>query len=242
MVQPAAVVQDSNGSGRGCLFAAKDMVQGVSTIAVAAVVFFIIRLKIERAIFFQETVAGLSRTALIVSGVWSRAGVVFGRWAMLDAILAGISGVSFRSRGVEATVQEFPGGGQAMVGFKILEIALHDVNQETDGGAAIVGLFADQDSQILVERNGIGVGNGGLGSSLPGRGGMGGDEGAGRGPTEVEELPGGVKAVARFGICRAALHEVDEKTNDEPSIAGLFANNFRDGRLRVFLRSGQRVR
>ena len=187
----------------------------------------------------QETVAVLSRAALIVSGVWRRAGVVFGRWTILDEILAGIGGVSFRGRGVEATVQEFPGGGQAMMGFEILEIALHDVNQETDGGAAIVGLFADQGSQILVERNDIGVGSGGRRSSLPGRGGMGSEEGAGRGPTEVEKLPGSVKAMARFGICRTALHEVDEETNYEPSIAGFFANNFRDGRLRVFLRSGQ---
>ena len=42
-----------------------------------------------------------------------------------------IFGFSFRGRGVETAMQEFPGGGQAMMGLEALEIALHDVHPES---------------------------------------------------------------------------------------------------------------
>ena len=41
---------------------------------------------------------------------------------------------------------------KAVVGLEIGQVALHDVHQEADGGAAVVGFLADEGYQFLVER------------------------------------------------------------------------------------------
>ena len=230
-VSPAAVVQDRTGGGRDCLVAAEDVHQGVVTKAVAAVVVFIIGFEEEGAVFLPVTVG--------VPGVWGRLDGVFGRVEIVGTMFRGrdeIAGVILRGRGVEAAAQEFFGGGQPMVGFEVLEAALHHINQEADGGAAVASLFADQSREVPVERGGIKMDDrrrrgqtlGRLGRVS--RGGIGGDEGVGREETEVEELTGGIKAMARLGIFQAALHEVDEEADDEPAVAGLFADDVSEGR------------
>ena len=230
-VSPAAVVQDRTGGGRDCLVAAEDVHQGVVTKAVAAVVVFIIGFEEEGAVFLPVTVG--------VPGVWGRLDGVFGRVEIVGTMFRGrdeIAGVILRGRGVEAAAQEFFGGGQPMVGFEVLEAALHHINQEADGGAAVASLLADQSREVPVERGGIKMDDrrrrgqtlGRLGRVS--RGGIGGDEGVGREETEVEELTGGIKAMARLGIFQAALHEVDEEADDEPAVAGLFADDVSEGR------------
>ena len=102
-----------------------------------------------------------------------------------------------------------------MVGLEVGDCALHDVNQEADCCAAVVGLFPDQGGQFLVEggrfyrreRRGRGV--------FPGWGdvGVGVDEGLGRVEAKVEELAGGVEAVAGLGLFEEALHDVDEEAD-----------------------------
>ena len=82
-----------------------------------------------------------------------------------------------------------------MVGLEVGQVARHDVDQEADGGAAVVGLFPDEGGQFLVEggrvyrreRGGRGVfsGWGGVGVGV--------DEGLGLVEAEVEELTGGVE-------------------------------------------------
>ena len=42
-----------------------------------------------------------------------------------------------------------------MVGLEVGQVALHDVYQEADGGAAVVGLFPDEGGQFLVEGDGF---------------------------------------------------------------------------------------
>ena len=235
-VSPAAVVQDRTGGGRDCLVAAEDVHQGVVTKAVAAVVVFIIGFEEEGAVFLPVTVG--------VPGVWGRLGGVFGRVEIVGAMFRGrdeIAGVILRGRGVEAAAQEFFGGGQPMVGFEVLEAALHHINQEADGGAAVASLFADKGSEVLVKRGGSRLKGRGRGGLPLGRGGIGGDEGVGREETEVEELTGGIKAMARFGIFQAALHEVDEEADDEPAVVGLFADDVSEGRGEGFRGSVARV-
>ena len=46
---------------------------------------------------------------------------------------------------------------------------------------------------------------------------------------EVEELPGGVEAVAGFGIVDVALHDVDEEADYVPAIVGLLADDVGEG-------------
>ena len=44
---------------------------------------------------------------------------------------------------VEAEAEEFPGGGEPVARFEVRELALHDVDEEADGGASEVGFIAD---------------------------------------------------------------------------------------------------
>ena len=46
---------------------------------------------------------------------------------------------------------------------------------------------------------------------------------------EVEELPGGVEAVAGFGVIDLALHDVDEEADYEPAVVGLLADDVGEG-------------
>ena len=123
-------------------------------------------------------------------------------------------------------------------GLKSGIVALHDVDQEADGGAAVVGLFPDEGGQVLVEggrvyrreRGGRGV--------FPGWGGVGVgvDEGLGLVEAEVEELTGGVETVAGLGVFELALHDVDEESDYDAAVFGLLADDVGEGG-----RSGFRV-
>ena len=42
-------------------------------------------------------------------------------------------------------------------------------------------------------------------------------------------MPGGVEAVAGFGIIDLALHDVDEETDYEPAVVGLLADDVGEG-------------
>ena len=46
---------------------------------------------------------------------------------------------------------------------------------------------------------------------------------------EVEELPGGVEPVARFGVIDLALHDIDEETDYKPAVVGLLADDVGEG-------------
>ena len=46
---------------------------------------------------------------------------------------------------------------------------------------------------------------------------------------EVEELPGGVEPVARFGVIDLALHDVDEETDYKAAVVGLLADDVGEG-------------
>ena len=50
---------------------------------------------------------------------------------------------------------------------------------------------------------------------------------------EVEELPGGVEAVARFGVIDLALHDIDEEPDYKAAVVGLLADDVGEG-FRVF--------
>jgi hypothetical protein len=216
-------------------------------------VFIVIGLEVEGAIFLQVTIVDSAvfpdrvrplglRAAQVIGGRSRRPGVVSLPIAAPIPVINAVGvptdrvvvnfrlslGLSLSGRGVKATAQEFFGGGQAVVGLKLLEIALHHVNQEADGGAAALGLLADEGREVLVE--GV-LGQHEVpsfaGTTVGGR--VGGDEGAGRGPAEVEELAGGVKAMAGLDVVGAALHEVDEEADDEPAVVGLLADDVGEG-------------
>ena len=44
---------------------------------------------------------------------------------------------------IEAEVEELPSGVEAVAGFGIIDLALHDFDEETDYKSAVVGLLAD---------------------------------------------------------------------------------------------------
>ena len=44
---------------------------------------------------------------------------------------------------IEAEVEELPGGVEPVAGLGIIDLALHDVDEETDYEPAVVGLLAD---------------------------------------------------------------------------------------------------
>ena len=100
-------------------------------------------------------------------------------------------------------------------GLKSGIVALHDVNQEADCCAAVVGFLPDEGGQFLVEggrfyrreRKGRGV--------FPGWGGVGVGVDEGLGPVEakVQELTGGVELVAGLGVFEVALHDVYEEAD-----------------------------
>ena len=118
-----------------------------------------------------------------------------------------------------------------MVGLEVGQVARHDVDQEADGGAAVVGLFPDEGGQFLMEggrvyrreRGGRGVfsGWGGVGVGV--------DEGLGLVEAEVEELTGGVETVAGFGVFELALHDVDEEADYDAAVFGLLADDVGEG-------------
>ena len=134
--------------------------------------------------------------------------------------------------------QEFFGGGQAVVGLEVGQVALHDVDKEADGGAAVIGLFPDEGGQFLVEggriyrrerrERGVFSGWGGVGIFI--------DEGLGLVEAEVEELTGGVETVAGLGVFELALHDVDEEADYDAAVFGFLADDFGEGG-----RSGFRV-
>ena len=98
-----------------------------------------------------------------------------------------------------------------MVGLEVGQVALHDVYQEADGGPAVVGLFADEGGQFPVQGGGFNAEDAEGAEVFMGwgYGGVGVDEGLGRVEAEVQELAGGVEAVAGLGVFEEALHDVD---------------------------------
>lgn len=252
-----AKINDGAGGSLLGLFAAEDVLEGVGAKAVAPEVFLIVGFEVEGAVFLLiDVAAGRARGwrggSLCLARVGAIAARERGRPAVVPMPLAvnapvenavgvieqsaGIVivfrfsfGIRVRGWVVKAATQEFPGGGQAVVGFEVVEVALHHVHQETDGGAAVVGLFANQGGEVLVEGSGDNILCRRRGSWPPGGGGMGSDEGMGRGPAEVEELTGGVEAVAGLGVFQVALHEVYEEADDEAAVVGFLADDVGEG-------------
>ena len=115
-----------------------------------------------------------------------------------------------------------------MVGFEVGQVARHDVYQEADGGAAVVGLFPDEGGQFLVEggrvyrrERGVFSGWGGVGVGV--------DEGLDLVEAEVEELTGGVETVAGLGVFELALHDVDQEADYDAAVFGLLADDVGEG-------------
>ncbi len=48
---------------------------------------------------------------------------------------------------VETEAEEFFGGGEPVAGFEVGECALHGVDEEADGGAAVIGFIANDFGQ-----------------------------------------------------------------------------------------------
>ena len=132
---------------------------------------------------------------------------------------------------VEAEAEEFFGGGEAVAGFEVGELALHGVDEEADGSAAVVGFLADDlgqcgtDAVLRVVGFGFGLRLGarmGL-RGAPGCGAV--DEGLGGLEAEFDEEPGGVETVARLGVGEFAVHGGYEEADDEPAILSFLGDD-----------------
>ena len=100
-------------------------------------------------------------------------------------------------------------------GLKSGRLPCHDVYQEADGGAAVVGLFPDEGGQFPVQGGGFNAEGAESAEIFSGWGGVGVgvDEGLGRVEAEVQELAGGVELVAGLGAFEVALHDFYEEAD-----------------------------
>ena len=193
--------------------------EGVA-VAVVAAVFTVTWIGIagvvHGAVPAEFDVLGKTAAGLDLSGV--RFG--FGR-GCFPGVLALIFGIV-----VEAEMEEFFGGGEAVAGFEVGELALHGVDEEADGGTAVVGFLADDLGQcgtdVLRRLGGFGLGlrfgaRMGFGRALSV--GLVDDRPCGL-EAKFDEEPGGVEAMARLGVGEFAVHGGDEEADDEPGRPG----------------------
>ena len=137
---------------------------------------------------------------------------------------------------VEAEAEEFLGGGEAVAGFEVRELALHGVDEEADGGAAVVGFVVDyfgEGGTDAVRR----LGAFGLGLRFGARMGFGVarlvglvEDRLGGLEAEFDEEPGGVEAVAGLGVGEIAVHGGDEEADDEAAVVGFLGDDVGDVR------------
>ena len=146
----------------GCLFTAEDVVPGVGAIAVEVVVLVIIRVEVKGAVLpFVAIVAHGVVGVAAQPGAGSRHRAPL--WFFQPGLDCSRGGFLSEPKspapegvgGVKAAAQEFLSGGEAVVGLEVGQVARHDVYQEADGGAAVVGLFPDEGGQFLVEGGGV---------------------------------------------------------------------------------------
>ena len=139
---------------------------------------------------------------------------------------------------VEAEAEEFFRGGEPVAGFEVGELALHSVDEETDGGAAEVGFIAND----LGKRGADAVRRvGGLRVGLRLR--LGARMRCGEAPrgaavedglswleAEFDEEPGGVEAVAGLGVGEFAVHGGDEEADDETAVLSFLSDDVDNSR------------
>ena len=139
---------------------------------------------------------------------------------------------------VPAESQELFGGREPVMGLEAIEVSAHDVDEESYGGLAALGLETYEVGELLVEgrvvRRFVGVrGAGGLVVAVAVVGGVAvvwgeaviGDVGSRVVHAELEQLSGGVEPVAWLGVFELSPHGVDEEPDDEPSAVGLLADD-----------------
>ena len=147
----------------------------------------------------------------------------------------GLVGVRCVGGAVEAALEEFSGGGKAVTGFEVGEFALHHVDEEADGGTALVGLFAHDlgefGADAMVRGGGFGRGVAVDGVGTLGRGGTvvrqahHGRGGLGRLEAEFDQKPGGVEAVAGLEVRELAVHGGGQEADDEAAVLGFLGDD-----------------
>ena len=151
--------------------------------------------------------------------------VVVGRVGWSDCVVIAGARVVVCESVVEAAVEELPGGCEPVVGLEAFEAAPHDVDEESDGDAAIVGLLANDLGKAGCE---LAVGGWrvvGAASPLRGRCVLV-DEVLSLGESELDELSRGGDPMGRLGVLELSLHGGDEEADDEPAIVGLLSDDF----------------
>ena len=133
---------------------------------------------------------------------------------------------------VEAETEEFFGGEEAVAGFEVGELALHGIDEEADGGTAVVGFLADDlgESGTDAVRRVVGFRlrfGAGMGFGCALSVGLADDRPCGL-EAEFDEEPGGVEAMARLGVGEFAVHGGDEEADDEAAVLGFRGNDVGD--------------
>ena len=90
---------------------------------------------IDGAVPAEFDVLGEAAPGFDLGGVRFGFGLILGCFAGVLLLILGVV--------VEAEAEEFSGGGEPVAGFEVGELALHDVDEEADGGASEVGFLAD---------------------------------------------------------------------------------------------------
>ena len=126
---------------------------------------------------------------------------------------------------VEAAAQELPGGCEPVVRLEAGEAALHDVHEESDGDAAVVGLLTDDLGKVGCE---LAAGEWRvLGAASPlGDGCVLVDEVLSLGESELDELSRSGDPMGWLGVLELSLHSGDEEADDESAVVGLLSNDF----------------
>ena len=74
------------------------------------------------------------------------AGVVVERFVVVFVLVVGVTGGA-----VESSPEQLFCGCDAVVGFEVLQVALHDVDEEADGISAVGGFELDDVCDALIE-------------------------------------------------------------------------------------------
>ena len=107
--------------------------------SVAPVLLFVVVFEVERVVFVVVPVS-------VGVHVVGTAGVMVERFVVVFVLVVGVTGGA-----VETTPEQFFGGCEAVVRFEVVQVALHDVDEESDGISAVGCFELDDVCDALVE-------------------------------------------------------------------------------------------
>ena len=119
--------------------------------SVAPVLLFVVVFEVERVVFAVPQVSVAAHVVGVVGiALFGSPGVdVAGRFVVVFVFV--LVGGAVTGGAVESSPEQFFCGCDAVVGFEIAQVALHDIDEEADGISAVGGFQLDDVCDALVE-------------------------------------------------------------------------------------------